>query len=98
MVQGGRPGQVVVSEKNPEAQARQQRIADRRLKEWTDAGGDPNNFQTWNPEKGQFAQYVPGWAEMTPEQQWGARQTERGNFYDQQIAALRGAKKPGVQR
>jgi hypothetical protein len=94
----GAPGQIVGHDKNPEAKARLQKIADRRLKEWTDAGGDPSNFMTFNPEQGQYAKLVPGWDKMTPEQKWGARQTERGNFYDQQIAALRGAKKPGVQK
>ncbi|MHC4372355.1 MAG: hypothetical protein ACYSW8_32530, partial [Planctomycetota bacterium] len=97
IMEGSAGGQVLGHDQNPEAKARLQDQADRRKQEWVAAGGNPAHFQAFNPTKGDFASIVPGWANMTAEQKWEARQEERMKFYNQQIAALRGAEKPGVQ-
>lgn len=95
--EGSAGGRVLGHEQNPEALARLQQQADRRKQEWVDAGGNAQHFQAFNPTDGDFANNVPGWANMTAEQKWQARGDERMKFYNQQIGALRGASNPGVQ-
>ena len=95
-MEGSGGGIVLGHDKNPEAKARLQAEADKNKQQWIQAGGNPEHFMAFNPEKESFRS-IPGWEKMSQDQKWQTRQRMRQDFYSQQFAALQNALKPGVQ-